>query len=416
MISFLFEGRSEGSLENPAIPLSSEEASDWLSSGGKITTEKALTISAVYSCINVISQSLGQLPLYVLRKKGKTIEKAEDHPLWHILGCEANEWATSADWREQFMFNTLGWGNGLSRMERKSNGEITGIYNCEAKTSDLVRNGNRYVYAVNDPDGSFHAVDPGDMIHVLNGIGTRTRNGKWGKSVISQQSEMLSLASEAQTYGQSFFESGGKPSGIASVNGELGSDEWARLSQTWKKVMTALRDKTKSRNVLLPADIKYTPISIPPEDSQFLVTQQFTRSQVAGIFQVPSHMINDLEKATFSNISEQAVSFVRHTMMPHVVKLEQELNRKLFTIRERKEGYYVKFDLAGLLRGTPKDRAEFYKSAIDAGWMNRNEVRIAEDLNPVAGLDEFLISVNQSQKQDGDKPNEQKKSDGKTDV
>ena len=119
-----------------------------------------------------------------------------------------------------------------------------------------------------------------------------------------------------------------------------------------------------------------------------------TRSEVAGIFNVPSHMINDLEKATFSNISEQAIQFVRHTMMPWVVKWEQELNRKLFTAAERKAGYYVKFNLAGLLRGTAKDRAEFYNKAINDGWMDRNEVRVLEDLNPRDGLDELLVSVN----------------------
>ncbi len=105
-------------------------------------------------------------------------------------------------------------------------------------------------------------------------------------------------------------------------------------------------------------------------------------------------MIGDLEKATFSNISEQAIQFVRHTMMPWVVKWEQEMNRKLFTQGERKAGYYVKFNLAGLLRGTAKDRAEFYHYAINDGWMDRNEARAFEDMNPRKGLDEMLVTVN----------------------
>ena len=105
-------------------------------------------------------------------------------------------------------------------------------------------------------------------------------------------------------------------------------------------------------------------------------------------------MINDLDKATFSNISEQAIQFVRHTMMPWVINWEQEINRAIFTPTERRAGYYAKFNLAGLLRGTPTERAEFYHKAITDGWMDRNEVRALEDMNPRDGLSEMLISVN----------------------
>jgi HK97 family phage portal protein len=115
---------------------------------------------------------------------------------------------------------------------------------------------------------------------------------------------------------------------------------------------------------------------------------------IAGIFNVPAHMINDLEKATFSNITEQAIQFVRYTIMPWVANWEQELNRRLFTRAERAAGYYVRFNLAGLMRGTPKERAQFYHFAITDGWMSRNEARAFEDMNPVDGLDEMLVSVN----------------------
>src|SRR5690606_37442310 len=119
-----------------------------------------------------------------------------------------------------------------------------------------------------------------------------------------------------------------------------------------------------------------------------------SRSEIAGLFNVPAHMINDLDKATFSNISEQAIQFVRHTIMPWVVNWEQELNRRIFTRAERRAGYYIKLNLAGLLRGTAKERAEFYHYAINDGWMHRNEVRAFEDMNPIDGLEEMLISVN----------------------
>ena len=121
---------------------------------------------------------------------------------------------------------------------------------------------------------------------------------------------------------------------------------------------------------------------------------KLNRSEVAGIFNVPAHMINDLEKATFSNISEQTIQFIRYSVMPWVVNWEQELNRKIFTTAERKAGYFVKFNLAGIMRGTAGERATFYHNAITDGWMSRNEARQLEDMNPVDGLDEMLVSVN----------------------
>ena len=143
--------------------------------------------------------------------------------------------------------------------------------------------------------------------------------------------------------------------------------------------------------------------TLAPEDLQYIERTKLNRSEIAGIFNVPAHMINDLEKATFSNISEQSVQFVRHTIMPWVVNWEQELNRKLFTQQERRNGYYVKFNLSGLLRGTAKERAAFYHYAIHDGWMSRNEVRALEDLAPIDGLDEMLFSANTHRLNDPEK-------------
>ena len=399
MLDLMFETRS---LENPSVPLSSEEAVDWLTSGGAtVSTESALTLSAVYSCINILSSSLAQLPLYVLRRTTnadgrEVIEKAEDHAAWDLINFAPNGWETSSDWREMKMFDACGYGNGLTMIRRSRSGELQELVTAKANMTSLVSTGGRHYYSVQDQEGASFNVYPEDMIH-LKAIGMRTDWGKWGKSPITQQREAIGLGLESQNYGKKFFTSGGKPTGVTSVKGGIGDKEWQTLKAAWKSIMNKLRDGTESRNILLPADLQYHPITVAPEDAQFLETQKFTRSQIAGIFNVPPHMIGDLEKATFSNISEQAVSFVRHTMMPWVVKLEQELTRKLFSSAERKAGYYAKFDLTGLLRGTPKDRAEFYNRGINDGWMNRNEARVFENMNPVEGLDEFLVAVNQAQ-------------------
>lgn len=159
-------------------------------------------------------------------------------------------------------------------------------------------------------------------------------------------------------------------------------------------VVRPIKEGKENKTMLLPAQLDYKALTVSPVDAQLIDMLKLNRSMIASIFNVPAYMINDLEKATFSNISEQSIQFVRHTVMPWVVNWEQELNRRLFTRQESTAGFYARFNLAGLLRGTPKERAEFYHFVITDGWMSRNEARAFEDMNPVDGLDEMLVSVN----------------------
>ena len=161
----------------------------------------------------------------------------------------------------------------------------------------------------------------------------------------------------------------------------------------WQTAQEKLRSE-ENKTILLPAELDYKALTVSPVDTELLSMMKLNRSEIAGIFNVPAHMINDLEKATFSNISEQTIQFIRFSVMPWVVNWEQELNRKIFTEAERKAGYFVKFNLAGIMRGTAGERATFYHAAITDGWMSRNEARQLEDMNPVDGLDEMLVSVN----------------------
>lgn len=366
--------------------------------GVSVNEQSALQLAAVYSCIYVLSSSMAQLPLHVLRRtKGadgkERVERASDHPAFYLLHDEPNQWQTSYEWRETSMNHTLSFGNGFTEIKRnKRTGELSELVLHdpwsvgEPERGKVSRN---WLYPVwDEEDQRTSAVRPSDMIHIK----AFTSRKKWGISPVRQHAETIGLGLAAQTYGNQFFGSGGRPSGILINKAPTQkSDGRDNLKKAWK---AAGIGEGGGRTALLHGDIDYKPITIPPEEAQFLETRKFTRSEIAGIYNVPAHMINDLEKATFSNISEQAIQFVRHSMMPHVVKHEQELNRKVFTEEERKAGYYVKFNLAGLLRGTPKERAQFYHYGITDGWMDRNEARAFEDMNPRDGLDQMLISVN----------------------
>lgn len=386
----LYEQRS--SLESPATSLSSEALGELFgeANGIAVSPATAQKLTAVYACIYVLSSTMAQLPLSVLRKVGGRIEAATDHPAHYLLHDEPNQWQTSYRWRETKQAHTLGWGNGFTRIVRSRRGELQVLEMCEPQVTDLVKNGSRWIYSTQDEDGHPLAVAPEDMVH-LRAIGSGRR---MGTSPIRQNAETIGLGLAAVRYGKEFFEGGGRPTGLVSLkDGKLSPEAWERLKKAWKGAVARLK-QSDNKTLLLPADLDYKALTIAPDDAQFLETRKLTRSEIASMFNVPSHMINDLEKATFSNISEQAIQFVRHSVMPWVKNWEEELNRRVFTRAERLAGYYVKFNLAGLLRGTPKERAEFYRIAIQDGWMARNEVRVLEDLNPLAGLDSMLLNVN----------------------
>lgn len=391
ILDSLFSTRS---IENPDTPLTGQNLQELLDPGSGITVnnENAMTLGAVYACIYILSSSIAQLPLNVMRRHGRSIDVATDHPAYWLLHDEPNEWQTSYKWRETMQAHVLGWGNGYTEVLRYKNGDLLELRRHCPWNVDLVRRGagGRWLYsAVNEDDAGVAAISPEDMIHV-RAIGSQ---GRKGMSLIRQHAETIGLGLAAQRYGKDFFDGGGRPTGLVTVKNTLDSNSWERLKGVWARAVSALR-QSDNKTLMLPADLDYKSITIAPEDAQFLETRKLNRSEVAGIFNVPAHMINDLEKATFSNISEQAVGFVRHTVMPWVLNWEQEINRRVFTRAERAAGYYAKFNLGGLLRGTPKERAEIYHYGITDGWMNRNEARALEDLNPVDGLDDMLVSVN----------------------
>lgn len=401
----LFSARS---LENPQVPLSAEGAYDDLFGGTQSRTvdaDTAMKLSAVYACVYVLSSAIAQLPLHVMRKNGKNIEPARDHPLFYLLHDSPNFWQTSYKMREYGQSAVLLHGNSYLHIVRRRSGEIESLETREPWLVRLLKNGGRYIYGYYGEDETL-SISPDDMIHV-KALGASL---KVGKSVIQQHAETIGLGLNAKDFAGSFFLGNARPAGIVSVKTPLNEKSWLSFKKFWDKASSELKNK-ENKTVLLPAELDYKALTVSPVDTELLSMMKLNRSEIAGIFNVPAHMINDLEKATFSNISEQTIQFIRYSLMPWIVNWEQEINRKVFTETERKAGYFVKFNLGGIMRGTPTERAQFYHSAITDGWMSRNEARTLEDMNPVDGLDEYLVSVNAAQQIESDKKEENKPDD-----
>ena len=382
---------STRSLENPAVPLSAESAYEeifGIQPTKSVSPDLAMKLSAVYACVYVLSSSVAQLPLHVKRKSGDKVDTVKDHPAYYLLHDSPNAWQTSYKLREYAQSSVLLYGNAYIHIVRDKNGGVVSRESLEPWKVQLLKNGSRYVYAYYGDDKTM-SLSPDDVLHIKS-LGPSI---KTGKSVIQTHAETIGLGLDARKFASGFFGGNARPAGILSVKTPLNSNAWENFKKMWQTAQEKLRSE-ENKTILLPAELDYKALTVSPVDTELLSMMKLNRSEIAGIFNVPAHMINDLEKATFSNISEQTIQFIRFSVMPWVVNWEQELNRKIFTEAERKAGYFVKFNLAGIMRGTAGERATFYHAAITDGWMSRNEARQLEDMNPVDGLDEMLVSVN----------------------
>ena len=237
-------------------------------------------------------------------------------------------------------------------------------------------------------EGSSVTLKPSDVLHIP-GLGF---DGLVGYSPIAMAKNSIGMAIACEEYGAKFFANGATPGGILEHPGTVKDPQ--RVRDSWNSAFGGSSNANKV--AVLEEGMKYTPISISPEQAQFLETRKFQINEIARIFRVPPHMVGDLEKSSFSNIEQQSLEFVKYTLDPWVVRWEQSIQRALLT-QEEKQKYFVKFNLEGLLRGDYQSRMNGYAIGRQNGWMSANDIRELENLDRIPaedGGDLYLINGN----------------------
>lgn len=357
--------------------------------GVSVTADTALRVAAVYSCVRVLAETLASLPLIVYRRKsGGGKERATDHWLYQILHNTPNDWMTSFAWREMGMAHLCLRGVAYSRMvpDRRRRYQLVPVHPDRVRPTHL--ESGRLAYEVQLKSSKWVTVLQEEMLR----IPFMTLDGIFPITPIQAQREAIGAAYAAQDYGARFWANDARPTGgWIEMDGVFKDDEAAKKFRTqWQESMTG---ENRHKTVILQKGMKFNPMSLTMEDAQFLETRKLQRAEIAGIYRVPPHLIGDLERATWGNIEHQSINFVMYTMQPWLARWEQELTRGLLTEQEQEE-YFVEFLVDGLLRGDATARANYFRTAVLTGWMNRNEVREIENLNRADGLDEFLTPLN----------------------
>ncbi|WDU84216.1 phage portal protein [Caloramator sp. Dgby_cultured_2] len=386
--------------ERSGITLTSPEAIDLFgvqksAAGRSVTPITAMQASAVYACVRVIAETIASLPLFVFRitKEGK--EKAYDHPLYYVLHDLANEEMTSFTFRETMMTHILLWGNAYAEIEYDQIGNVKGLWPLRPDNVFPERNSkNELQYRVLLPDGT-GAILPKERVLHIPGLGF---NGIIGLSPIAMARETIGLSLAAEEFGARFFGNGARPGGVLEHPGTLSKEAMDKLRDSWNQMHQGLSNQ--HRIAILEEGMTYKQVGIPPEDAQFLETRKFQIEEIARIFRVPLHLIQNLEHATFSNIEHQSIDFVVHTIRPWIVRWEQAINWKLFGSSTK---FFAEFSVDGLLRGDIKSRYEAYAIARQWGFMSVNEIRALENLNSIPNGDIYLQPLNmvEAGKQEG---------------
>ena len=367
------------------------------SSGKSVTERSSMQMNAVYACVRILSEAIAGLPLHLYRYKddgGK--EKAIDHPLYLLLHDEPNPEMSSFVFRETLMTHLLLWGNAYAQIIRNGKGEVIALYPLMPNKMTVSRDENGQLYytyqksqeELPKDDAYTVTLHPSDVLHIP-GLGF---DGLVGYSPIAMAKNAIGLAIATEEYGAKFFANGATPGGILEYPGAVKDPD--KIRESWNRGFSGSQNAGKV--AILEEGMKYTPISIAPEQAQFLETRKFQINEIARIFRVPPHMVGDLEKSSFSNIEQLSLEFVKYTLDPWVVRWEQSIQRTLLS-QDEKISYFVKFNLEGLLRGDYQSRMNGYATARQNGWMSANDIRELENLDRISeedGGDLYLINGN----------------------
>lgn len=365
-------------------------------SGKAVTEMSAMQMTAVYSCVRILSEAVAGLPLQLFRyNENGGREKALDHPLYRLLHDEPNPEMTSFVFRETLMSHLLLWGNAYAQIVRNGRGEVLGLYPLMPNKMKVDRDerGNLYYeYSRTTEDANTLGkkqkviLRPTDVLHIP-GLGF---DGLVGYSPIAMAKNAIGLAIATEEYGAKFFANGATPGGVLEHPGIIKDPQ--KIRDSWNAAYQGSANAHKV--VVLEEGMKYQSIGISPEQAQFLETRKFQINEIARIFRVPPHMVGDLEKSSFSNIEQQSLEFVKYTLDPWVVRWEQAMTRVLLLDSE-KPRYFIKFNLEGLLRGDYQSRMNGYAIGRQNGWMSANDIRELENLDRIPaeeGGDLYLIN------------------------
>lgn len=366
-------------------------------SGGvvRVTPDSALQITAVFACARVLAESFAILPFRLYRPKiGGGRQQVRDHWLYRLFAKAPNRWQTPHEWREMLQGHLALRGNAFCLIVEDGAGgisELLPLHPDRVKLEVLDDWGFRYVYT--DRAGVQTRYLPGQVWHIRGWGG----DGFVGYNPIEIAREAIGEAMQFQGYSSRFYANNATPPMWVKYPGKF-ADKTSR-DNFREQMQGNLTGANRGKLAVLDQGMELQAVNVSQKDMQFLEARKFKVAEIARLFRVPPHMIADLDRSTNNNIEHQGIEFWSGTMAPWAERWESSIERNLLGEDTDLE---VEFDMRAQMRGDSASRAQYIHGGVLDGWLTRNEGREMEGLDPIEGLDEPLVPVNERELSDPD--------------
>ena len=333
------------------------------------------TLSAVFAAVELISNSLAQLPIHIRKKKTNELV---DHPIEKIFYTSL---VSKFILMKQLVVDMLLNGSGIAYIKRNASGQPEKLIYCAKGEWSRVYDSLNGVIQYQIPKCSTSTIAPEDVIDLYK----NTNNGVEGKGLIFYALRALSIYNSAENAAQSYYESGCQVNGILKSSRRLSKKQEEAIKTAWN---TAHNAYSTNSIAVMDIDLDYVPLSGNANDSQLLETRKFSIQEVARYFNISPILLGDLSHTSYNSIEQSQLEFVLHTLGPYVQLIQDELNRKLFGWNSE---YYIDIDEAHAMLADKTSTANYLSTLVTNGIISRNEARHMLNLQPVDGGSDIII-------------------------
>jgi len=359
--------------------------------------KNALKIDTVYACVRILSESVAKLPLKVYQEDENGVQKQTRHPVYQLLRLRPNPYMSAFDFWKCIEAQNSMYGNAYASIEFDRRGRIVGLWPMDASrvkivvdndtaASGIVTSRSKIWYEVN-LGYEQRKLMPEEVLHFKGGV---TLDGIVGLSPLDCLKATLENGASANKFVNNFYKQGLQVKGIIQYVGDLDEKAKRNFREKFESMSSGLNNS--HRIALMPVGYQFVPIALNMHDAQFLENNQLTIRQIAAAWGIKMHQLNDLDRATHTNVAEQQREFYADTLQPKLTGYEQELSFKLLLDDEIEAGLFFRFNADAILRSDIKTRYEAYRTGIQGGFLTPNEARAKEELPPLEGGDQLLIN------------------------
>ena len=363
------------------------------------TSQNALTFASVYACVQAIADDMAAMPLQAFKSDDKKRERVRDHAVDYVLSKRANKNMSPFTWKKLVLTDLLTYGNHYSLIAFGSDGQVQELIPLNASATDVFQDSNtgKLFYRTTRNNETVDFLDY-EIFHVKG----QSSDGIKGISPIFTLKYNVESNASADMLNHALVRGGGVPKGIIKIAGAVGEEAKEKVKVEWKRV--------NSGNAIgvLDNGMDFQALGESIQDLEWLSGQKFNLEMISAVFKVPLHRINQLDRATFSNIEHQSLEYYKNTLLPLARMIEEEINFKLYSDRELRQGYFCKFNFDAILRPDAVTKATVQEINFRNGFKTLNEIRAENEDNafPDELADKPMMTLNYDVLENFDKSNE----------